>query len=301
MRFTGNGWGYDNWASGWPDQRIDVPFEWWNIGIGTPDDPSDDYQLIAWVLDDNGDDKWGLGTDDHETSGGTNDPFTDRVYVHAPTNNTPGTVGHDNWWAGLDAGGAVAGWTAGPGSNDPGGPMDSWNVMSRTVLMNWNGGDVTDPTYPANVNALEPELGTVFRFVTTKPNSLADKFTFTAPANTESETLAKAAVKMVNVFPNPYYANNSQELNRFDNFVTFTHLPVKAKIRIFALDGKIVRELDKDTDSQYFNWDLRNHTNLPVASGVYFAHIDMDIDDQNLGTKVLKLFIVQSNQVVKYY
>ena len=301
MRFTGNGIAYDNWGSGWPDGKLAVPFEWWNVGIGTPDDPSDDYQLISWLLDDNGDDMYGLVAADHETSGADNDPYTDRVYVHAPTDNTPGTVGHDNWWANLIPGENVAGWTAGPGSNDPGGPMDTWNVMSRTVLMNWNGGDVTDPTFPANVNALEPETGTVFRFVTTKPNSVADKFTFTAPANTVSDALAKEAVKKINVFPNPYYANNSQELNRFDNFVTFTHLPIKAKIRIFSLDGKIVRELDKNTESQYFQWDLRNHTNLPVASGMYFAHIDLDIDGQGLGSKVLKLFVIQANQVVKYY
>ena len=49
---------------------------------GTPDDASDDYQLITWLLDDNADGVWGLVPDDHETSGGDNDPYTDRVYVH---------------------------------------------------------------------------------------------------------------------------------------------------------------------------------------------------------------------------
>jgi len=146
-----------------------------------------------------------------------------------------------------------------------------------------------------------PPWGNRIWIRTNKANTSADKFTFTAPANTVSDALVEAAVKMINVFPNPYYANNSQEDNRFDNFVTFTHLPQSAKIRIFSLDGKIVRVLEKNTDSQYFQWDLRNHTNLPVASGVYFAHIDMDIDGQKLGEKVLKLFIIQANQVVKYY
>ncbi len=299
FRFTGNGRFFDNWGDGWFSQP--APFEVWNIGSGTPDDPSDDYQLIIWLLDDNGDGVWGLIADDHETSGAANDPYTDRVYVHAPTDDTPGTVGHDNWWAAMEAGGTQAGWTAGPGSHDPGGPLDSWNVMSRTVFMNWNGGDVADPTFPANVDALEPEAGTVYRFVTTKPNTVNDKFTWTAPANTVSDALAKEAVKMVNVFPNPYYANNSQETNRFDNFMTFTHLPQKATIKIFSLDGKIVRTLEKDSDSQYLDWDIRNYTNLPVASGVYIAHIDMDVDGQNLGSKILKLFVVQANQILEYY
>ncbi len=299
-RFVGYDQGnvaFDNWDG---QGLIPIPFEVWNIGSGTPDDASDDYKLIPWILDDDGSGTWGLTPNDHETSGGTNDPYTDRVYVMAPTNDAPGTQGHDDWFANvvLPDGDNIASWLGGPGSNDPGGPMDTWNVFSRTVFMNWNGGDVAN--HP-NYNAAEPETGTVFRFITTKPNTPNDKFTFTAPANTVSDALAKAAVKKINVFPNPYYANNSQEVNRFDNFVTFTHLPLKAKIRIFSLDGKIVRELDKNTDSQYLRWDLRNHTNLPVASGIYFAHIDMDIDDQTLGTKVLKLFIVQANQVVKYY
>jgi hypothetical protein len=146
-----------------------------------------------------------------------------------------------------------------------------------------------------------PPWGNEIWLKTGKANTALDKFTFTAPENTTSDALVRDAVKKINVFPNPYYADNSQEINRFDNFVTFTHLPARAKIRIFSLDGKIVRELDQDSDSQYLRWDLRNHTNLPVASGIYFAHIDMDIDGQDLGTKILKLFIVQANQVIKYY
>ena len=43
----------------------------------------------------------------------------------------------------------------------------------------------------------------------------------------------------INVYPNPYYANNSQEAARFDKFVTFTHLPNKASIKIFSIDGTL--------------------------------------------------------------
>jgi hypothetical protein len=300
-RFTEEGGlAYDNWNG---NGNIQVPFSIWNVGIGTPDDPSDDYRLIPWILDHEADaggtfNGWGLiAGEDHGASGGTNDPYFDRIYVMAPTNDTPGQSGYDDYMAGSAAGAAHPAWYGGPGDTDPGGPMDAWCVMSRTTFVNWNGGDVAVGVY----NATEPEAGTTWRFVTTKPNTTNDTFSFTAPANTESQTLALAAVEDVNVYPNPYYADNTQEVNRFDNFVTFTHLPARATIRIFSLDGKIVRELDQDSDSQFLRWDLRNHTNLPVASGIYFAHIDMDIDGQDLGTKVLKLFIVQANQVIKYY
>ncbi len=140
-----------------------------------------------------------------------------------------------------------------------------------------------------------------FKFTTAKANSASDVFKFRAPSNMSSTAIAEADVDMINVYPNPYYAANSQETNRFDKFVTFTHLPQMATVRIFSLDGKIVRVLDKDDTSQYLRWDLRNHRDLPVASGAYIAHIDLDVDGQNLGQKVLKLFIVQPNQVVKYY
>ena len=43
-------------------------------------------------------------------------------------------------------------------------------------------------------------------------------------------------------------------------------------------------------------WDLRNNSNLPVASGPYVAHVNTAH-----GERVLKLYIVQRNQVVQYY
>jgi len=119
-----------------------------------------------------------------------------------------------------------------------------------------------------------------------------------AYVSTHSEDLAKQDVEKVNVFPNPYYANNPLETDRFNRFVTFTHLPKKATIRIFNLAGVQVRKLEKDNDDQFLRWDLLNESNLPVASGLYVAHVDMP----DLGkTKVLKVMIIQSKQILEYY
>ncbi|MBN2424326.1 MAG: hypothetical protein JXB44_04815 [Calditrichaceae bacterium] len=126
-----------------------------------------------------------------------------------------------------------------------------------------------------------------------------DQFTFTAPAAAvENNDLAKVDVEKINVFPNPYYAYNPLESGRFDRFVRFNHLPRKATFRIFSLGGAQVRKLEKDTNSQFFDWNLQNESGLPVASGVYIVHIEMP----ELGKeKVLKLFVVQSQQVLEYY
>jgi hypothetical protein len=298
LRFTGPGTGraYDNWGDGWPNGEVDVPFQWWNIGIGTPDDPSDDYQLITWLLDDDGDGRWGVTANDHETSGGTNDPYTDRVYVHAPTDNTPGTVGHDNWWANLIPYTNVAGWTAGPGSNDPGGPMDTWNVMSRTVLMNWNGGDVTDPTFPANMNSQEPEVGTVYRFVTTKPNSGTDKFTVATSAIVGT---AKAFdPDGIKVWPNPYFGFNPEERDPVDQQIHFTNLPTSGQctIRIFDLAGVPVKILHHDNGTTLEVWNVKNDSNIPVASGMYIVIVETEEGD-----KILKIAIIQPEQRLDLY
>ena len=125
-----------------------------------------------------------------------------------------------------------------------------------------------------------------------------DMWTFTAPAKTESADAAAEDYAKINVYPNPYYANNSQESNRFDNFVTFTHLPNKASIKIFSIDGTLVRKLEKDDTEQFHKWNLRNSSDLPVASGPYVAYIESEDMDKS---KTLKLYIIQRNQLVQYY
>ena len=109
---------------------------------------------------------------------------------------------------------------------------------------------------------------------------------------------ARQDVARINVFPNPYYGINLAETSRHRHFVTFSHLPQKARIRIFDLAGTLVRTLEKDDPEQFLQWDLLNDGALPVASGVYIAHIEMPY----IGSaKVLKLAIVQEQQFLERY
>ncbi|UCF65533.1 MAG: hypothetical protein JSW33_06790 [bacterium] len=297
MRFTAAG-GYGNW---WyeNEETYRVPFELWNIGSNTPDDDSDDFRLIPFVLNDLGDASAGdtvynINASDHAVSGGDNDPYMDWVYWVQPEDNSAGTAGYDAFV------------TAGLSGNYHG---EGEEIMARTVLVNWNGGSVADPTFPANVDAVIPEEGTIFRFSSTKPNTVNDVFAFSTKQVLMSKDDALADVDRITVYPNPYYAFNPQEPDRFTRFVTFYHLPPRNSsegnpyasetiIRIFDLGGALVRKLEKTDNSQFLRWDLRNEADLPVASGVYIAHIDMP----DLGAeKILKLFVVQSAQIIKYY
>ena len=122
-----------------------------------------------------------------------------------------------------------------------------------------------------------------------------DTYTFSTVAPGYSDELALDQVNEINVFPNPYYGVNTEELNKYNRFVTFTHLPQTAKIRIFNLAGVLVKNIEKADDSQFLRWDLANQDGLPVASGLYIAYIDLP----DLGTtKILKLAIIQEQQIL---
>ena len=152
-------------------------------------------------------------------------------------------------------------------------------------------------------HTLSESAGTlqIVPFLHLTPN---DKFVFASPAPSSSPTAAKADVSKINVFPNPYYGFNSRETSRFVRFVTFNHLPPDDwRIRIFNLAGTLVRVINpsnagQDPQSQFATWDLNNDNGLPVASGIYIAHIVMP----NLNeTKVVKLVIIQEQQVLDFY
>ena len=68
-RFTATG-GYAFHAFDDPplNVKIPVPFEIWNIGINTPNDPSDDYRMVPWVVENDDDLTFNLSALDHTVS-----------------------------------------------------------------------------------------------------------------------------------------------------------------------------------------------------------------------------------------
>jgi hypothetical protein len=106
-------------------------------------------------------------------------------------------------------------------------------------------------------------------------------------AQTNLQDVAKEALNKIRVVPNPYYAYSEYEQDKNDFRVKITNLPGKCKIRIYTLNGILVRELTKDDDSvTYVDWDLKNSARIPVASGMYLIHVDAP----GVGEVVLKWF-----------
>jgi hypothetical protein len=71
---------------------------------------------------------------------------------------------------------------------------------------------------------------------------------------------------------------------------------------IFDLAGTLVRKMVKDGENetdQYYQWDLRNMHDLPIASGIYIVHIEFpDLDDK---VKILKVAVCREAQFVPIY
>jgi len=149
---------------------------------------------------------------------------------------------------------------------------------------------IHNQAYPTNPPWRE---GDKYRITPKVPFTSADLYRFTTtPPSFTNETAAQD-VAAINVFPNPYYGANAQELNKYQRFVTFNHLPQRAKFRVYTLSGTLVKSFEKNDASQIINWDLHNENGLPVASGVYIIHIDMP----DLGVeKILKLGVVSETQ-----
>jgi hypothetical protein len=95
-------------------------------------------------------------------------------------------------------------------------------------------------------------------------------------APTFSTEIGKKALDKVNIVPNPFYAYSSYEDpgNQLSNEVRIVNLPAKCDIRIFTLDGVLVRIIKKDDPNEpYTSWDLRNDARVPISSGTYLIHI----------------------------
>ena len=122
-----------------------------------------------------------------------------------------------------------------------------------------------------------------------------DRFTYSTygfEPTLRAET-AKQDIDRIGVFPNPYYAFNQAETSRLDRFVTFNNLPERAVVRIFNLAGQLVRRLEKADASPFLRWDLRNRRDDFVASGMYIAHVRVDLPTGGSADKVLKLAVIQ--------
>ncbi len=97
---------------------------------------------------------------------------------------------------------------------------------------------------------------------------------------------ASAALNLINIVPNPYYAYSSYEPDKLSSIVKITNLPGTCTINIYTISGLLVRQYKKNNDVTYQNWDLKNTAGIPIASGLYIINVDVP----GVGHKILKWF-----------
>ena len=91
----------------------------------------------------------------------------------------------------------------------------------------------------------------------------------------------------ITIVPNPYYGFNSLETETSGRFVTFRRLPKQVTIKIYTINGDLIKTLEKNDNNPTIRWDMTNVDDVPIASGIYICLIDAP----GIGTKVLKAAI----------
>jgi hypothetical protein len=242
-------WDY-NFGDPSPVATFKVPFEIYDLGQCSYTDPSDDVKVSVMVRDLDGNGRWTFG---------------DAIYVRLiPYATVP--------WG------------------TPGITSDSYTAddlasqtLGRFTFDNVDGGTATLP--------VEGRFRVFGNMLCT-----SDVFEFrTVPAGSAPGTVVQNDMKRVLAVPNPYYAHSQYELTQFNRVIKFTNIPASREvtIRIFNLAGDLVRTIRRsasngdDMSSAQIIWDLNTNRNLPVASGIYIARIDVD----RVGSKTLRVAV----------
>jgi hypothetical protein len=112
------------------------------------------------------------------------------------------------------------------------------------------------------------------------------------------EVVKKEGLKVV-VYPNPYridgnyYPEYETKKGNLDKRLNFINLPPQCTIRIYTLDGDLVKTLEHDKqegdlDATYHYWDLVSRNSQAVVSGIYlFCVKDRETGETQIGKFVI--------------
>ncbi|MEA2063212.1 MAG: hypothetical protein U9P14_05920, partial [Gemmatimonadota bacterium] len=111
-----------------------------------------------------------------------------------------------------------------------------------------------------------------------------------------SRSTAPGRLEAIKVVPNPYIASSLFDSSPYKRSVMFTHLPLKATIRIYTISGNLVNVLRHgpglegslggaaDRNSGQFSFDLTTRFGDQMASGIYYFLVhDSETREEFLG------------------
>ncbi len=131
----------------------------------------------------------------------------------------------------------------------------------------------------------------------------ADVYTYNVKLDLDDNE-AQSEFDKVNVYPNPLFAYNSVDSYKYGSHykpdsphITFTNLPQEVTVSIYTLSGVKIRELTKNDNNPFLDWDLMNEDGLRAASGMYIAIVH----SPKYGDKVLKFAIIMPQKQIQRY
>jgi len=157
------------------------------------------------------------------------------------------------------------------------------------------------PTVPYYINVTAFDFGSPKIGLTALENSKTVGVKHAYPLGEDSDTTAN---RKVYVYPNPYRVNAGYrhdgyegrgEGDRIDDrlrAIHFVNLPAKCIIRIYTLDGDLVRAIKHDMDpgdpnSSHDKWDLINRNIQMVVSGLYYWVVEDNSGNVQMGKLVI--------------
>ncbi|MBI4545432.1 MAG: hypothetical protein HY703_09570, partial [Gemmatimonadetes bacterium] len=152
-----------------------------------------------------------------------------------------------------------------------------WTLRTYTGLLRAPTNSLTnDPagyTFWANLPPFEPR------------QPMVTGVRFNAQSTAASELVGAPDISKVHTVPDPYFVRSAFEIGPANKKLYFVNLPPQAIVRIFTLNGTLVRVLEHN-DPQggtQLAWDLRNRNNQFVASGVYFFVVESADGQKKIG------------------
>lgn len=147
------------------------------------------------------------------------------------------------------------------------------------------------PTVPYFVNVTAFDFGSPQSGLGSLETSVTVNYEVAYP-QPNAET-AEAEDLPVYIYPNPYRVDGAYQANGFEGrdketrgkspdrqrAIHFANLPAKCIIRIYTLDGDLVRELSHNVDaadptSGHQSWDLITRNTQLVVSGIYYWTVE---------------------------
>ena len=147
----------------------------------------------------------------------------------------------------------------------------------------------------------DPSQGDVATIVTRKPFLSSDAFEFTTFGPQVDATNPDSLMARIRVVPNPYIATNRFEpqnpfsTGRGPRVIKFINLPPQCTVRIFSVNGRLIRRLDLHQGSNdnltaadllngTLDWDLESEDGLTVSYGIYLYHVEAPGFGEKTGT-----------------